>query len=305
VIKIDQRISFWLAGIVFVLFANPKTTQAAIFLDLSEQCISAMELTTALNVVLEKNQAQDTLDVGVRELLLESGKYVIKFRIIGRHDGVVQLERSLELEGHDCPHSIPLIQAVLSGFFQEIPREKWAPKPSEPRIVVKKVVETITKTERDSYLSLSLALEPGLRLLPTGGGLACDLTLDVGTKRHQLSATFGPRIATPQEIGQGQFFEMFLLAGLGWQYRAERFNLRAQIFTGTVLVHAYGVPGARDEWLFWLEGRLYFLWKLEGLRLGPFLAASPVGQSVSGHQQTVRLAPVQAGIAVEFLLWSK
>ena len=130
---------------------------------------------------------------------------------------------------------------------------------------------------------------------------------DVGSARHRLAGSVAFRLGTPQDLGSGHFFDMSVLAGLGWRYGSPDLLIRGEVRTGSILVLGYGFGTNRGIWLPWVEFQLLSLWRVGGWLVGPQVSVSPLRHEVvtAGRQSVGRIPWLRIGVAIGLPLWEK
>lgn len=209
-------------------------------------------------VIIDHHAERAGLVVDVRGTAGDDG-FDLALRV-QRAGGDVGLERKHHVAEVDCASAGQLIALAVDRFLTSFP--EWADPPRPPPPPPARWTELVPTAAVNSIW------------MPIGVEAQGGAILDVGGWADRFGASAMVRASAPQHAGGGHFQQTAFLAGAAWRHRFARWDTRAELRAGGVLVSGIGFAANDHSWLLWWEAAGFAGRRLSWGTLGVEIAAT-------------------------------
>jgi hypothetical protein len=266
-------------GVLSIVLGLAAISAAVRVEDDRQSCLVRDDVRVRLARVLARARRDVSVSAVAKPAEGDPATTVVTLKAVER-TGDPLVDRSFILEREDCKSAGALLETVLEQALHELPEPEVEP-PSGP-----------------AGIGVGVGLGIDGALLPAGGGLALSAETDIGSMRNRFVGSLFFRVARPETLGTGRFYQGMGLAGAGYLHQQESVGVAFEIRGGLVVLAGSGFDKSDTAYLPWIEGVARLLVTLGVVQVGPELCVSPLSEAVAvvGQPDTTQVARFRVGL---------
>ena len=270
-----------IASVLSIALA-PSAHAADIVVDTNVACLDAEVVCARILAVLQQH-ASEPGRVTLRARVLQN-TIDVALHVVTTTD-TEAFERRFTLAHADCANVPELAVAVLDALLKTLPQAHWT-TPRQPLTPV--VAAEAPSLPQPRHPSGKLRLDISTIAWGRHPSRVPEIELGVLVRsEHPRWSGHGPmfgvggRLAAPQRLGVGRYFDSSVLASLGWEANNERHRLRVLFGAGVVVTRGTGYVRNMGALLPWYELRGGWSRRIGGFAVGFEAAVSPLRHHVA------------------------